>query len=419
MPKTRLNQILTIIFLAVAGCLIYAVSSGIRANYGIMLNAISASSGISYSSVSFVLAVGQLMFGVIQPFFGIVALKKSNSFVLGLGALMIAAGLLMVPLCRTFWQLLIFLGILLPAGTGALSFGIVMGAITPMLGQRKAAAVSGFVSASSGLGNIVLSPVIQSLIASSGLWGVMIFLSIPALIVIPLALWLSKSAGAGVIGTGRPAEKSPSMLGMFSETIRNKSYIFLLVGFFTCGFHMAIIETHLYTQITSYGFSEQIAAYAFSVYGILAILGSIVSGVLGSRFKMKWVLGSFYASRFVIIVLFFILSKTIFSIYAFLMLLGFTGNATVPPTSGLINHLFGPAKLAVLLGFAFLSHQTGSFFSAWLGGISIAATGGYELIWYFSALLSVLAAIVSFSIQEDSSQEKLKAQVPALTQAAV
>ena len=399
MSKTK-SYMITIFFLAFTGCLIYAVSAGIRANYGLMLSAISENSGISYSSVSFVLAVAQLMFGITQPIFGIVALKKSNPFVLVLGALMIVTGLLMIPLCKTVWQLLIFLGILLPSGTGALSFGIIMGAITPVLGERKAATVSGFVSASSGLGNIVLSPILQGIISSSGLWGAMIFLSVPTLIILPVTLLMAKSTGKAMTASDQPSEKGESMLAMFSETLSNKSYQFILIGFFTCGFHMAIIETHLFTQITTYGFSEQIAAYAFSIYGIATVLGSVVSGVLGSKYKMKWVLGSLYGARTVIILLFFLLPKTILVTYTFISLLGFTGSSTVPPTAGLISRLFGATKLAVLLGFAFIFHQSGSFFSACLGGVSVSATGGYTLIWSASAVLSVLAAAVSFSIKE-------------------
>lgn len=406
MNKMRSN-LFTIIFLAFIGCLIYAISAGVRGNYGILLNAVVENSGVPYSSVSFVLAVGQLVFGLTQPVFGIVAIKKSNTFVLFVGALLVAGGLLVVPLCKSFWPLLLFLGIILPAGTGALSFGIIMGAITPALGERKAATVSGLVSASSGLGNIVLSPLIQGLLSSNGLWGAMIFLSAPALAILPISLLLAKSTTNNEAAAEQAALKNTSLLALISASIRNRSYQLLVIGFFTCGFHMAIIETHLFSEITSYGLTEQSAAYAFSIYGITTMLGSVTSGLLGSRFRMKWVLGGLYAARVLIIAAFLLLPKTLLVNYAFISLLGFTGSATVPPTSGLINHIFGAAKLAVLLGFAFIAHQTGSFFSAWLGGLSVAASGGYELIWGASALLSILAALVTFKINEGSAHQTL------------
>lgn len=401
MTTTKKSNLLTILLISLCACLIYAISSGIRSNYGVMLSAISENSGVSYSSVSFVLAVAQLTFGIMQPVFGILALRKSNSFVLCLGAILLAGGLLLIPACHSMASLLLFLGILMPAGTGALSFGIIMGAITPLLGEKKAATVSGLVSASSGLGSIILSPALQSLLAGKGLWSAMLFLSVPTLCLIPISIWLSKYSQTGQTeGT----EKNVSLKVLFLDAIQNRSYQFLMIAFFTCGFHMAIIETHLFTQITTYGFSEKTAAYAFSLYGITTMAGSVISGILCSKFRMKWVLGGFFGSRPFIILAFLLLPKNIVTIYLVAALLGFTGSSTVPPTSGLVGKLFGPAKLATLFGIVFVSHQVGSFFSSWLGGICVSATGGYTLIWCVSAVFSTVAAIVSFCVKEEKHQ---------------
>ena len=121
-----------LVLIALAACLLYGVSSGIRANYGILINSISQNSGVPYSSVSFILALAQLVYGVTQPLFGILAMKRSNGFVLLTGAALMAAGLAGIPFCHSMWPLLLLLGIVFPAGTGALSFGIIMGAIAPL-----------------------------------------------------------------------------------------------------------------------------------------------------------------------------------------------------------------------------------------------------------------------------------------------
>lgn len=155
----------------IAACLFYALSGGIRANYGLLRSAISDSSGADYTAVSFILAVAQLSYGVMQPVFGIAALKKSNGFVLASGATLTAIGLIGIPVCHSTGALMIFLGLMMPIGLAAFSFGIIMGAVTPILGERRAATASGFVSASSGLGGIVLAPVLRSLLDSNGLWG--------------------------------------------------------------------------------------------------------------------------------------------------------------------------------------------------------------------------------------------------------
>ena len=392
---------LSIVLMGAAACLIYAVNAGIRSNYGIMLNAIAENSGLSYSSVSFVLAVGQLVFGAMQPVFGIVALRKSNLFVLCCGALLITGGLMAIPFCGSMWSLMLFLGFVLPSGTGAVSFGILMGAITPKLPERSASTVSGFVNASSGVGNTLLSPIIQALIAGGGLFGAMLFLSAPALLILPLSLWICRIK---TVQSERSQEdsspKNVRVAALFSEAICNRTYRFLMIGFFTCGFHMAIIETHLFSQITTYGFSKETAAYAFSVYGISTMIGSVCSGVLCSRMPMQRLLGLQYGARTIIVAGFMLAPKTLFTICAFTALLGLTGSATVPPTSGLVSRTFGAAKLATLFGFVFFVHQIGSFFSAWLGGVCLSATGSYTLIWSAAAVLSVMASVASFLIKD-------------------
>lgn len=152
-------------------------------------------------------------------------------------------------------------------------------------------------------------------------------------------------------------------------------------------------------QITSYGFTEQSVTYAFSIYGIATMAGSVVSGYLGSRFPMKKVLGGFYASRTLWIIGFLLLPKSPVTMYLFAILLGFTGAATVPPTSGLIGRRFGPAALGTLFGVSFLCHQVGSFVSAWIGGLTVTATGGYTLLWCIDAALCILAAACVFRIR--------------------
>jgi MFS family permease len=389
--------------LSAAACLIYAVSSGIRGSYGIMLGALAASSGVSYSSVSFVLAVGQLVFGVMQPVFGVVALKKSNLFVLCCGVLLMLAGLLTIPFCKSLWMLMLSLGVILPSGTGAISFGIIMGAVTPKLSAGNAFAVSGFVNASTGVGSTVLAPVIQFMIVLGGISGAMLFLSVPTLILLPASLWLCSSKTQSGGPALQPSERNIPLKALFSQALQSRAYRFLAVGFFTCGFHMAIIQTHLFTQITTYGLSEKTAAFAFSIYGITSMTGPVLVGILCGRVPMRRVLGCLYGSRSLIVLVFLLAPKNLFTVCAVTALLGLTGSSTVVPTSGLVGRAFGAAKLATLFGLVFFIHQIGSFFSAWLGGICAAMTGSYTLIWCISAVFSVVAAAASFRIQGNES----------------
>ncbi len=376
-----------------AVCLVYALGGGIRSNYGLMRSAIAGASGVDYAGISFVLAAAQLAFGIMQPVFGAVALKTSNVFVLLCGAAMAALGLVLTPLCRGTWALLLCFGILMPAGLGAFSFGLIMGGVTPLLGEKRASAVSGVINASSGLGSILLALLLRGVLDSFGLWGAVVALCLPLACLMPVLLLLRRADAT-------QTERTPPLLRpLLREAFHDRSYRLLSLAFFTCGFHMAIIETHLYTQFTTYGFSEQNVTYAFSIYGIATMAGSVVSGYLGSRFSMKTVLGCFYASRTLWIVGLLLLPKSPASMYLFAILLGFTGMATVPPTSGLIGRRFGAAALGTLFGVAFLFHQVGSFVSAWIGGLTVSATGGYTLIWCIDAALCIAAAVFAFRVR--------------------
>lgn len=295
---------------------------------------------------------------------------------------------------------MLFFGFLMPTGFGALSFGIIMGAVTPALGEKTAAAVSGVINASSGMGSVVLSPIINLMLESSGLWGCMIALTIPTVCLIPVSIWLSRARKTDVI----EKDETITIKQMLKTAFTTKSYYLLIFAFFTCGFHMAIIETHLFSNMTSAGIADSTASYLFSFYGITTMLGSVITGALGSRFRMKWIAGITFVSRLFIIGGFLLLPKTVITFAAFAMLLGLTGTATVPPVSGMTSKLFGSACLGTLFGILFVSHQLGSFFSSWLGGISITVTESYTAIWLVSGVLALLAGCACFMVKEPINQ---------------
>lgn len=398
------NEVRPAIFLTLAASLIYGVSSGIRANYGILLGPVSQNSGVDYASVSFVLAVAQLSFGIMQPVFGVLAMRRSSPFVLRLGVGLMMAGLLFLPFCKSIWTLLMVLGLVLPSGTAALAFGIVMGVLTSKLPCQHVTTASGVVTASAGVGSTVIAPVMQALTTALGLLGTMVFLSFPTLLLFPASIYLCRPIKTAI--AEEKTVKTFQLVALVQEAVKSWDYRFLLAGFFTCGFHMAIIETHFYSQITTFGFPEQTAAYAISVYGVAAMLGAVFSGSLCGHFAMKNVLAALYASRVVMVLVFLILPKSMVTVFGFAIFLGLTGNATVPPASGLTERLFGAAKLGALFGVVFFSHQIGSFFSAWLGGVCLTATGKYTLVWLIDIVLSAFAAVASIMIRREANSDK-------------
>lgn len=389
-----------------SGMFIYAVCAGFRDNYGIMLPYIAAWSGLSYAAVSFVIALGQLFFGLMQPVFGVLALRRSARSALLTGIGMMLAGLWLIPAARSAWLLTLALGILLPSGTAAASFGIIMGCVGPRLTPGQTHVSSGIISAGIGVSICVLSPVMQAIIAARGLGGAILALSAPVLLLLPLSLWLTGNAGSGERASGpKSAEARQPIFALFRDALRVPAYRRLTFGFFTCGFHMAMIQTHLFSQLQTpkFGVSAQAAAWALSVYGIGVIAGCVGSGMACARFPLSRILGCLYTSRCLWVIL-LLLPLPLPALFCVILMLGMTGVATVAPTSGLVNKLFGPRRLAALFGFAYLVHQIGAFASAWAGGLFLKLTGGYGGVWLADMALCLAAGIACFSIRKKTER---------------
>lgn len=402
--EEKKQPILQYILALAAGCLVFAVMQGVHDNYGIMLPGIVSCSGIDYASVSFVIAVGQILYGVTQPAFGMLAIRKSNAFVMFLGIVLMAAGLVASPFCNDLWSLLLFFGILLPAGTGALCFGIVMGVLAPIIGEKRAAIASGIVQASAGVGDAVMSPLLQHLTDGFGVTVSMPVFSIPILLMLPIVFWLGvkkKQINAeNTTQTEKQAVKNEKLSSILKTAFRDRTYWCLLIGFSTCGFHMSIIETHLFSQYVDSGIPGSTASLTLTVYGIFTMLGAVITGFLGQKFRMKNVLAGVYGVRILIALAFIFIPKS--APFAFIAtgMLGLTGDSTVPPTTGIISNKVGVAKMAIVYGSIFIGHQLGAFASAWLGGILVNTALGYTALWIADLCLCTTAAMISFVIKD-------------------
>ncbi len=396
--KKQANIFLCII-LVIAACVVHGIMQGVHDNYGIMMNGLVGTSGISYSYISFCIGIGALVYGVAQPFLGMLALKKSNAFVIMVGIVFTVLGLVITPLCRDPFTMLMFFGLILPLGTTGLCFGIVMGALTPVIGDKRSAIVSGIVQASAGVGDAFMSPALQTVSDNFGIQTAMSVTAIPFLLMIPIVIWIGlvnkKNSNIALQDKGKV-----SFTAMLKDAFKDRNYRLILIGFGTCGFNMSIIESHLFSEYISYGIDSRVASLTLTVYGIATMLGAVLSGYLGTKLKMKNVLGALYAMRVVISLGFLFIPKSVPFAFAATTLLGICGDATVPPTSGIISKRFGAEKMAVLYGFALIGHQIGAFISSFLGGIFVKNRMGYEPLWIVNLCLATIAATASYIIKE-------------------
>ena len=386
--------------LVLSSAAILAVTMGIRQSTGLFVSPLNSATGLGIVTISFALAVGQFVWGAAQPLFGMLADRVGSFRVIVFGAVLLATGMAITPWMDSGVGLIFAMGILTAAGAGAGSFSILIGAAAQRLPADKRSFASGFINAGGSFGQFVFAPVAQTLISAFGWITAMVTLAATTLTTILLALPLRQSKAAAAATMAPP----PGGMTLGQQTriaFQDPSYWCLHAGFFTCGFHIAFLVTHLPGEVALCGLPASVSASALAIIGLANIVGSISAGWLGQTKRMKMILVWMYASRAVAIAIYLMAPKTDLTFYIFAAVLGLTWLSTVPPTAGLVAKLFGARYLATLFGLTLFSHQIGGFFGAWLGGIAIDRTGSYDWMWYADIVLASLAALVNLPIRED------------------
>jgi len=360
--------------LMISSATILAITMGVRQSTGLFVSPIDTSTGLGIVSISFALAVGQFVWGLAQPIFGAIADKKGSYGVLIMGAFLLAGGLALTPLVNSEWSLLLTMGILSAAGAGAGSFSILIGATTRQLPLERRAFAGGFINAGGSFGQFLFAPVLQGIISGFGWVTAMLTMAATTLLTIPLATLLRGDQQSDKV-VASEQNLGGGLVQQVRQAMHNPSYLCLHAGFFTCGFHIAFLVTHLPGEVALCGHSASVSAASPSIIGLFNIAGSLFAGSLGSRYRMKYILAVMYGSRAVMIGLYLLAPKNPLTFYIFAASLGFTWLATVPPTAGLVGKLFGTKYLATLFGLTLLTHQIGGFLGAWLGGLAMAHDG--------------------------------------------
>jgi MFS family permease len=380
---------------------ILAITMGGRQTMGLFISPINTTTGMGIVAISFAMAIGQFVWGAAQPIFGAIADRYGPGRVIAAGGIMLALGWMATTLASSQWTLVIALGILTSAGAGAGSFSVLIGATAGRLPIEKRAFAAGFINAGGSFGQFLFAPVMQALINAFGWVGAMMAMAVSSLATIPLARVLRRTPTSQPT-SGRAAAPSieKGMRQQLASAMRNRSYWCLHAAFFTCGFHIAFLVTHLPGEVGLCGLPPGVAATSLAIIGLSNIVGSLTSGALGNVYRMKSLLFWLYLSRAVAVAIFLAAPKTAFTFYLFAAVLGVTWLSTVPPTAGLVGKLFGTRYLATLFGLTLLSHQIGGFFGAWLGGLAIASTGSYQWMWYADMALATAAALVNLPIRE-------------------
>jgi MFS family permease len=385
--------------IVLAGCLIALISFGPRASVGLFQIPMTTEFGWGRDTFSFAIAIQNLLWGVGQPFAGAVADRFGAFRVLCVGAVLYAIGLVVMAYATTPGLLHLGAGVLIGFGLSGCSFNLVLGAFGKLLPEQWRPMAFGAGTAAGSFGQFLFPPIGNALIDTFGWDQALVIFAGSVLLVMPLALALATRPGAAAQASAANVPNQ-SIRQALTEAFRHRSYVLLVLGFFTCGFQLAFITAHLPAYLKDAGLSAAVGGWTLAVIGLANAFGSLGSGWLSTRMSKRWLLAWIYFGRSIAIAAFILLPASPATSILFGISIGLLWLSTVPPTSSLVMLMFGTRYMAMLYGFAFFSHQVGGFLGVWLGGELYEIYGNYTLVWWLSIALGIASALINLPIKE-------------------
>ncbi|MVS98562.1 MFS transporter [Devosia marina] len=381
----------------IAGCIIAAIGFGTRGSFGLFTLPVTEDLGLSREQWGMAMAVQNLVWGIAQPFAGGMADKYGSGRVLAVGGLVYALGVLGMAFSPDTLTMTLTAGVVTGVGIAIASFGVVMAAFGRVVPAEKRSFVFGIATAASSAGQFIFAPLGQGFISAFGWQMALVWIALILLMVIPLSAALRGRTES------LPGEADLPFMQALSRAWGHGSYRLLVIGFFVCGFHLAFINVHMPAYLVQCGLSPEVGSWTIAVIGLFNVVGSLLSGWLGSRLPKQMLLASIYFLRALLIAAFLLIPVSEITAYGFAAGMGLLWLSTVPLTAGLVSLFFGPRYMGMLYGIAFLSHQIGSFVGVWLGGVVYDQTGAYDLVWYLGILLGLGSAAIHIPINERSA----------------
>ena len=397
MRTEKFFQSNTAIITLIAACGVVLISLGIRQTFGLFFSDFKNDLGISMTEAGLAIGLQMLMWGFTGPLFGAISDKYGGHKAIILGFIFYIAGIYFLysgPNTGLFFQL--DLGILIGIGLGATAISIPISIVGKHFPLSNRTIAMSLVTAVGSFG-FFLSPLFTNYSLKNHGWADTLYYFIIFLLIGLIISFFVRSPSE----SENPEKiNSQTTSQALTEAFKTKSYIFLVSGFFVCGFHITLVGTHVPQYVIDRGLEDWTAATILSLIGLFNIFGSLLSGYLSTKISKKIVLSTIYTLRAFSIIFFIFLPASNLTAIIFGASFGFLWLSTVPATSGIVAHLFGTKYLGLLYGLVFLSHQIGSFFGAYLGGLFYDLYGSYDYAWYLAIALSVFAAIIHLPIKE-------------------
>ena len=400
MSDTRFSK--SLIYMLIGSALILALSLGVRHAFGLYLVPMSHEFGWGHNVFSLAIAMQNLIWGAVQPITGAFADKYGSKIVVAVGGALYSIGLLLMAFSSTGLMLNLSVGLILGLALSATSFPVLLSAVGRAAHPEKRSLAMGIASAAGSFGQFIMLPSTLLLLQNIGWSAALIVSAILIALIIPLA-WMLKApmyvAPNASSLAGKPALSFKQILVIAKN---HTPFWFLALGFLVCGFQVVFIGIHLPGYLIDHGFNATTGTIFLALVGLFNIVGTYTAGWLGGKYSKPRLLMGLYGLRGIAIIGFLALPLTTWTIYAFGVIMGLLWLSTVPLTNGIVANMFGVKYLSMLSGIVFFTHQVGSFFGGWLGGVNHDMTGNYNMVWMFSILLSLLGIVVHFFVNEEA-----------------
>lgn len=400
MSDTRFSK--PLIYMLIGSALILALSLGVRHAFGLYLVPMSHEFGWGHNVFSLAIAMQNLVWGAVQSITGAFADKYGSKIVVAVGGALYSLGLLLMAFSSTGLMLNLSVGLILGLALSATSFPVLLSAVGRAAHPDKRSLAMGIASAAGSFGQFIMLPSTLLLLQNIGWSAALVVSSILIALIIPLA-WMLKAPMYVAPHSSAQINKASLSFKQILVIVKNhQPFWFLALGFFVCGFQVVFIGIHLPGYLIDHGFNATTGTIFLALVGLFNIVGTYSAGWLGGKYSKPHLLMWLYGLRGIAIIAFLLLPLSAWTVYAFGVIMGLLWLSTVPLTNGIVANMFGVKYLSMLSGLIFFTHQIGSFFGGWLGGVNHDMTGNYNAIWMFSIALSLLGVLVHFFVNEEA-----------------
>ena len=384
-----------LLVMIVASGAIISICMGMRQSLGLFMRPMTLELGVSAATFGFAIALQNIVWGLSQPFIGAIADRRGARPVLIVTAAMYAAGLLLMMLAGGIPGGLQIGGFLIGVGTAGCGFGVLIGTVSRQVPAEKRSQTVGLVAAAGSLGTLLMAPLGQHLIDGYGWKFALIVFALFAASMAVLAFAIREPAATDAVQAVRT-----KVGDAVRAALTHRGYVFMTIAFFACGFQLVFLTTHLPAYLALCGVSPTVGASALGLIGLFNAIGTYIFGLLGTRYSQKHLLALIYLLRTLFIVAFLVAPVSPATTLLFAAAMGFLWLGVIPLVTGIIGRVFGLTHFNTLNGIVFLSHQLGSFFGAWMGGIVLDRFGNYNVAWVALVAIGATAFTLQWLMDE-------------------